>query len=281
MFRIAVLAVTILTLAGFGQANAQKDVFDRIEVELTDPSEPAYVELSMVNGGITVTAYDGRQIIIEAETRTHKISDDDMGKGRNGMIRIPVYSTSLEVVENNNRVEISTESWKRTIDVSIKVPRNTSLKLHCVNQGDIHVQGVSGELDVNNVNGSVTLKNVSGSTIAHALNGDVTVTFDSVYSDKPMSFSSLNGDVDVTFPPGVKCDVKIKNDMGDVFSDFDIERVEKPVEMYEENDEDGDGKYRVRVERTFHGTINGGGPEFFFKNFNGDILIRSSKGGSR
>ena len=191
------------------------------------------------------------------------------------MYRIPVYSTSLEVEEHNNRIEISTDSWKRTIDVDLKVPRNTSLKLHCVNHGDIYVEGVSGEIDVNNVNGGVTLKNVSGSAIAHALNEDLIVTFDSIYADKPMSFSSLNGDVDVTFPANVKCDVKIKNDMGDVYSDFEISRVDKPVDMYEENEEKEEGKYRVRIERTFYGTINGGGPEFFFKNFNGDILIRS------
>jgi hypothetical protein len=63
--------------------------------------------------------------------------------------------------------------------------------------------------------------------------------------------------------------------MGDVYSDFEISRVDKPVDMYEENREEDEGKYRVRIERTFYGTINGGGPEFFFKNFNGDILIRS------
>jgi DUF4097 and DUF4098 domain-containing protein YvlB len=147
-----------------------------------------------------------------------------------------------------------------------------------VNQGDIYVEGVTGEIDVSNTNGAVTLKNISGSAIAHALNQDLIVTFDSIDTDKPMSFSSLNGDVDVTFPRSLRCDVKIKNDMGDVYSDFEISHVEKPVKMYEENNEEGDGEYRVRIERTFFGTINGGGPEFFFKNFNGDILIRSSKG---
>ncbi len=273
MARVTTLFVGFCLVAGFEGAYAQEDTFDRINVELSDPSKPAYVELSLVNGGVTVTAYDGREVIVEAEARTRKVFDSK--KGRDGMYRIPVYSTSLEVEEENNRIEISTESWKRTIDVDLKVPRNTSLKLHCVNHGDIYVEGVSGELDVSNVNGSVTLKNVSGSAIAHALNGNLIVTFDSIYRDKPMSFSSLNGDVDVTFPAGLKCDVKIKNDMGDVYSDFEISRVDKPVDMYEENREEEEGKYRVRIERTFYGTINGGGPEFFFKNFNGDILIRS------
>jgi DUF4097 and DUF4098 domain-containing protein YvlB len=278
MIRATLLTITLSIVVGLGQAPAQEDVLDRINVELTDPSKPAYVELSQVNGGISVTGYDGQEVIVEAKTRTRKLFyGEERGKNRKGMFRIPVYSTSLEVEEHNNKIAISTESWKRTIDVDIKVPRNTSLKLHCVNQGDIFVENVSGELDVNNINGSITLKNISGSVVAHALNKDLVVTFEAVDPDKPMSFSSLNGDIDVTFPQVLHCDVKIKNDMGDVYSDFEITRIKKPVETVEENGREHDGKYRVRIERTFYGQINGGGPEYSFKNFNGDILIRRAK----
>jgi DUF4097 and DUF4098 domain-containing protein YvlB len=279
MTRVAVLFITLCALIGFGGAYAQEGAVDRVNVELTDPSKPVYVELSLVNGGITVSAYDGNEVIVEASTRTKKISEDDeKTEGKNGMFRIQTYSTSLEVEEHNNKIDISTQSWKRAIDINLKVPRRTSLNLRCVNSGDIYVVGVEGELDVSNVNGSVTMREVSGSAIAHALNGDLIVTFDSIDSDKPMSFSSLNGDVDVTFPGSLRCDVKIKNDMGDVYSDFEISQVDKPVDVFEDNDEEADGKYRIRIERTFFGTINGGGPEFIFKNFNGDILIRSSNG---
>jgi len=36
------------------------------------------------------------------------------------------------------------------------------------------------------------------------------------------------------------------------------------------------GKYRVRIDRTVHGTINGGGPEMQFTNFQGQIYIRKA-----
>lgn len=282
MKRAACFVIGLLVLAGFGQACAQEGAVDRVTVKLTDPSRQALVEVGLVNGGINVTAYDGNEIIVEAVTPTRKLVEGgEEGGGKNGMFRIPVNSTALEVVEENNKVEISTQSWKRTVDLNIRVPKNTSLNLRCVNNGDIYVEGVNGDIDVNNVNGAVTLKDVSGSVIGHALNGDLIVTFRSIDSDKPMSFSSLNGDVDVTFPENLRCDVNIKNDMGDVYSDFEISRVDKPVKMYEDNDEAEDGKYRVRIERTFYGTINGGGPEFSFKNFNGDILIRQAKGRTR
>ncbi|UCE17587.1 MAG: DUF4097 family beta strand repeat protein [Gemmatimonadota bacterium] len=278
MIRKASLVIVLSLFTGLGWVYTQEEALDRINVKLTDPSKPVYVELSLVNGGITVTGYEGVEVIVEAKTRTRKLSEGkDRGKKTKGMFRIPVYSTSLEVEEHNNRIEISTASYKRTIDVELKVPVNTSLNLHCVNHGDIYVENVTGDLDVNNTNGKVTLRSISGSVVAHALNKDVVVTFEAVDSENPMSFSSLNGDIDVTFPKNLKCNVKIKNDMGDVYSDFEITRSERPAETFEENDRGHDGKYRVRVERTFYGTINGGGPEYSFKNFNGDIMIRRVK----
>ena len=278
MIRQTVLIIALFIFTGTGLAYNGDEPVDRINVKLTDPSKPTYVELGLVNGGITVTGYDGAEVIVEAKTRTRKLSEGkDRGKKTKGMFRIPVYSTSLEVEEHNNRIEISTASYKRTIDVDLKVPKNTSLNLHCVNHGDILVENVTGDLEVNNTNGKVTLRNISGSVVAHALNKDVIVTFEAVDSDKSMSFSSLNGDIDVTFPKNLKCYVKIKNDMGDVYSDFEIAFVEKPTETFEENERGRDGKYRVRIERTFYGEINGGGPEYSFKNFNGDIMIRRAK----
>jgi hypothetical protein len=36
------------------------------------------------------------------------------------------------------------------------------------------------------------------------------------------------------------------------------------------------GKYRVKIDKTVHGTINGGGPEYQFTNFQGQIYIRKA-----
>ena len=110
----------------------------------------------------------------------------------------------------------------RDTDLTIQVPVKTSLKLSCINGGDIVVEGVSGEIEVNNTNGGVKLTNVSGSVIAHALNKSVIVKLNKITPDKSMSFSSLNGDVDVTLPADAKARVKIKTDNGEIYTDFDV-----------------------------------------------------------
>ena len=87
-----------------------------------------------------------------------------------------------------------------------------------------------------------------------------------------MSFSSLNGDVDVTFPASIKATVQLKSDQGEIYSDFDMQ-VQRTGAQVSKN-EGSKGKFRVSLDKGMRGTINGGGQEIQFNNFNGDIYIR-------
>lgn len=276
-FSSFVVAVPILCVAlAAAPARAQsleQSSPDRVAVTLTDPSRPALVKASLINGGITVKAYDGKEVIVEARARTR---DRESGRSESGnMKRIVVSSTGLSVEAENNEVHIGTDSYMRPIDLTISVPVHTSLKLSAVNDGNIVVTGVDGELDVNDVNGSVTLNNVSGSAVAHALNGRLLATFTRT-NQKPMAFSSLNGDIDVTFPADLKANLSLKSDRGEIFSDFDVQvQATAPQQTVEDGRGHG-GRYVVKIDKAVHGTIGGGGPEMQFTNFNGSIYIRKA-----
>jgi len=262
----AMLGMVLLAPRAGAQASP-----DRVSVNLTDPARPAFIKASMVNGSINVKAYDGKEVIVEARTR-----NEEHEKQSGGPKRLNISMTGLSVEEENNEVRISTESYARTIDLTISVPTHASLKLRAVNDGDISVTGVDGEIDVDDVNGEVNLNNVSGSAVAHALNGHVHATFVKVNPQKPMAFSSLNGDIDVTFPADVKANVSIRSDRGDVFSDFDVQLQASAPRQEVEDSRGKGGKYRVKIDKTVHGTINGGGPEYQFTNFQGQIYIRKA-----
>jgi DUF4097 and DUF4098 domain-containing protein YvlB len=225
----------------------------------------------LVQGGITIKGADVKDIVVEARAR-----GESEGSSRKGsMRRLSIASTGLTVEEENNTVRIGTDSHSRTVDITVTVPRRTSLKLNATNDGDIVVDGVEGELDVNNTNGEVTLTNVSGSVVAHALNGDIKVTFQRITA-KPMAFSSLNGDLDVTFPADLKANISLRTDNGDVYSDFDVQLQAGTAQQIVEDARGRGGKYKVKVDKTIRATINGGGPEMQFTNFNGDIYIRKA-----
>ena len=250
---------------------AQEAQTDRVTVELTDPAKPCTIECGLVNGSITVKGYDGPTVIVETANRAQKLEEEGEKKG--GMFRIPVNSSSLTVEERNNKVEIKTSSHLRAVDITIQVPRKANLNVSTVNSGNIEVTGVEGEIEAENVNGRVTLIDIAGSAVASTHNGNLKVTFTRITPGTPMSFASFNGDVDVTFPAVLDADVMFQSERGEVYSDFPVEKVDKPRQTVEKNRGD-DGRFRVRIENAYYGKIGKGGPEFKFTNYNGGIYVR-------
>ncbi len=264
--------VSAVLVAGAPMLHAQAPD-NKITVPLTDPSRPVTLRAHLLNGGITVKGADIKEVIVEARVRDHEGHRDE--SKAEGMKRIPMISTGLNIEAENNQVRVSADSVQRTIDLTITVPVHTSLSLHTVNDGNINVTGVDGELDVNDVNGEVTLKNISGSAVAHALNGKMLVTFNRIDPQKPMAFSSMNGAIDVTFPADLKATVSLRTDNGEVFSDFDV-KLQPIAPPTLEDDHGKGGRFQVKIEKTVRGTINGGGQEIQFKNFNGNIYLRKA-----
>lgn len=265
--------VLLLLTALAATVSAQSET---VAVPLSDPSQPAFVEAGLVTGSIRVEAYDGDEVLVEVTSDMEPIggSGEDEKATRGGLRRVRGTGLGLEVEEEDNQVEISTDSWKRAVDLRLRVPRRTSLRLSTVNGGSIAVSGVTGELELSNVNGPIEAVGITGSVVAETINGDVTVRFDTVIPGKAMSFSSLNGDIDVTFPADLSAEFLMRSDMGEILTDFDFEA--EPVSRRSQEGGDGEG-FRVEIEKEMRAEVGGGGAEIRFKNFNGDILIR--KGG--
>ncbi len=268
----------VILFAACLPALAQDAAPDRVAVPLTDPSRPAVVNASLLNGGITVTGYNGKEVIVEARSRGHESGQEAKPNPKaEGLRRLDTRGSGLNVDEQDNVVNIGTRTLNRTMDLTIQVPFNATLNLKCLNDGDIKVDRVNGEIDANDLNGAVKLSNISGAVVAHSLNEDVTVVFDRVTAGKSMSFSSLNGDIDVTLPADTKARVKLKSDNGEIYSDFDIRPEAGPAGGKITETGRKDGRFRVQFEKALYGSINGGGPEMQFTTFNGKIYLRKKK----
>jgi DUF4097 and DUF4098 domain-containing protein YvlB len=269
LFAILIAAVAIA--AGVAQDASP----ERVTVPFSDPSRPKMVKVSLINGGITVRAYNGKEVIVEASARESEAHHRP--EPPPGMHRINAAGSGLQIEESENTVTIGVEHIGGNSELALQVPVDTSLKLSTVNHGNIVVEGVSGDLEVENTNGGITINHVSGSVVAHALNGRVVATLDRVNPNKAMSFSSLNGNVDVTLPADVRAKVKMKTDNGEMFSDFDVKLDAANHGPVVEGNRSTGGKYRLRFDRAVYGTINGGGPEMQFTTFNGSIFLRKGK----
>ena len=80
--------------------------------------------------------------------------------------------------------------------------------------------------------------------------------------------------VDVTFPATLKANLKLKSDMGEMFTDFDMEADKSQPKVSKTNQS---GMYRLNMENWVYGKIGGGGPEMMMKNMHGNIYIRKAK----
>jgi hypothetical protein len=291
------LACAILLLFAGALVYTQESTTDRATVPFSDPSKPGWVKVDVHNGSITVKGYEGKEVIVEAKTRGKIIRspeealayttavrirerqdrrerEEKKERSKEGMRKIAAAGgTGLEIEEDDNVVEVDVSSLRQSVDLTIQVPYSTSLELNAHNNGDITVENVSGEIEIDHHNGALRLTGISGVVVANTWNGEVVVTFTSIDPEKPMSFITWNGDIDVTFPADLKASVKMKSERGEVYSDFDIQLDTTP----QKKEVMKEGKYRISFEKYIIGSINGGGPEYHFKTYNGDILIRKAK----
>lgn len=271
MRRLTKIALAFLVVAALCPGSAAQDEsgVQRLTVPLTDPGRPVTLTISLVSGGITVEGYDGSDVEIEMSTGSPHGRD---GRSK-GMRRIPNTSMGLTVEEEDNRIRIRSDGMSRSQQLRLKVPHRTSMALTTVNKGDISVRDIEGELELQNTNGAITATGIQGWVVAHTTNGNVRVAFDRIRDDKAMSFVSFNGDVDITFPEGLRADLRLKTDRGEIFTDFEFRVQEQEPQVQRERE---GSRYRVRLDQEVQATVGGGGQEIQFKTWQGDIYIRRS-----
>jgi hypothetical protein len=248
-----------------------------ITVAFSDPSKPGTLKMHLLQGTIAVKAGSGRDMVITPRSRG---SQNNRNRQRSsssptteGLHRLDAISNGLSVEEQNNIMTVS--AGLNHVDLQIEVPTRTNLQLKVVNGGGMTVEGVDGEIDVHNDNGSITLTDVSGSVLADSLNGKVVATLKRV-TPQPMSFVSMNGSVDVTLPADTKANLKLRTDHGDVWTDFDVQ-MRPGSQLTVVDARRSGGPVRINVDRSFLGTINGGGPEIELRTMNGSVYIRKAK----
>lgn len=276
--------VLVLALGALTAWGAQPQ--QRIAVPLSDASKPAILEVNVLRTAVNVSAYNGKEILIAAREATpqevepdgadrnrqaFRRRDDDNAPDTAGLHRVPNTSIGLTATEDHNTVSVKTDFSRQALVLDISVPKNTSVHVKMVNGGDLTVTGVAGEHELSNVNGRITAKDIAGSLVASTTNGTIRASFTDVAPDKAMSFNSFNGDVDVTFPANLGATLRVTSGRGDFLTDFDVKPQPNPPVV----EQDGrNGRYEVRLERETVAVVGKGGPDFRFKTFNGDIIIR-------
>jgi hypothetical protein len=254
-------------------------------LRFADPAKTGELIVDNVFGPISVEAYEGREVVLEAKRTVFARDEARAAKAEE--------EVKLDLTEKGNTVEAyvngpfrENEEGRRGqgihmhrdpgyrvhYDFKVKVPVRTDLTLSTVVEGDIEVRGVEGRFDVSDVTGRVRILDAAGSGDARSVSNRVTVAFRRP-PDGPCSFKSVSGDVEVDLPGPPAADFRFKTMTGEVYSDFDVTRLPKAAPVREERKTGEGGLYRYRSDG-FTGVRAGqGGPEITLETLSGDILI--------
>ena len=263
------VTLLILTLAFTIHAKDFGKVIDEIIVPLSDPNNIGKLDSSQVYGGIRVTGYDGKEVVVIVHQRQkqYKVNKEK------GLTMIPNNSFNLNIEEENNIVYIKSHprGSNPAINLEIKVPYLFDLTITNINNGNTYVNNVAGEFEISNINGDITLESVSGSATLDTVNGTTTVSFNKIEANASMAFSSINHDIDITLPKETKANFKIKTLKGNIYTGFEMEMLKSTQQV---NNSFKKGKHKYGIEQWVKGKINGGGPEYTFSSIQGDVIIR-------
>jgi len=239
------------------------------------------VVVDNVFGSIEVKGYDGDEVRINVRKTVVARSEKKAAKADEEVeLRIFEEDDVIELYvdgpfrernrRGNNWHGIKREGYKVVFDFEVEVPKNCSVELHTVNNGDISVSSVEGGFDVKNVNGGIEMTGVGGSGEVFTVNGKLTVEYRS-NPEGNCSFGTVNGDVRLYFQRGLSADFYMETMNGDVYTDFNVAGL--PVRTTTSDSRNGKKVYKVG--HTTGVRAGKGGPEIELKTLNGDMFILS------
>ena len=268
-----VAALCILLAGGAVAQQAAQTTTDRVTVPFSDPERPGTLRVKLLGGTVTIKGSNRRDVLFVANSQeARQVLRRRQTEPPPGMRRL-TQPGGFGVEERDNEMSVSSGVNRDEINLDIEVPMRTKLRVSTVD-GSITVDSVDSEMEINTVDGAITLTNVGGSVVAHAVDGNINATVARVAPQAPMAFTSLNGDIDVTLPAAVKANLRLRSDQGDVFTDFDVQVIASASANRSQRDGRG---VRIDVNRSIYGTVNGGGPDFELRTFDGNIYVRKGK----
>ncbi len=240
------------------------------------------LDLSNVNGSITIEAWDRPEVEVRADKSVKSPSEDEANKALDQL--------KVIVDAKPNRVKVEAQfphshsglfSWLSgravesiKVEFHVRIPREADLRIDNVN-GAITLEGGKGDLRLTTVNGSVSasdtdgtlkLESTNGSVQAHhtrgaleasTVNGRIEAELSDLGAGKT-SLESTNGGITLRLPASVRANLSASTTNGGVSCDFDVAGTKK----------------RNRIE----GTLNGGGPEIEIDTVNGSVSIGEQGG---
>jgi len=283
MKKLFLLSLLSLLMLANGYAQSQTEKISKTG-SFRNPQATHVLSVVNIQGFVKVEGYNGDKVMLEGEKTISAKNQADVAKGRQEIQlqlvesgdSVYVYLDAPFISQKKSRgrsfnINLDDVEYDYKIDLTLKVPFNTTLDVSTVNNGDVSVNNTSGNLKVRNVNGGIYLNNITGATDANTLNGPVEVS----YTKNPQAdskFKTLNGQIKVHYAPRLNATVSFKSMNGQFYTDLpDLEML--PVKVTRNTSNNGAGTV-YKIDKNQHYKVGQGGIALVFETLNSNIYLQ-------
>jgi DUF4097 and DUF4098 domain-containing protein YvlB len=257
--RKLVLSAVLVIFAQAASAASLKETIDRT----FDVKPGASVELTNVNGRVTVKAWDQPRVKVVAVKEVEASRD---------LLQEAMKELRVEIQPRNGGLVINTRypnegkggvgffDWLFGDDIDanvtyeLMVPRAMNIDVENTN-GGIYLTDISGKHDLDTTNGRIEVTRCAGALDAATTNGSIHAQLLRVTKNESMRLETTNGRIEISVPADFAAEIDASTTNGSIKSDL-------PVTT------------RSIDDNSLRGTINGGGTLVRLRTTNGGIAIR-------
>jgi DUF4097 and DUF4098 domain-containing protein YvlB len=218
------------------------------------------VELDNINGPVHITAWDQNEVRVDAVKYAYT-------KERLEEARIEIdsgkeyLSIRTKYPGNDQTFNWGSHNNPATVEYTLTVPRGVRLDEIKLINGELDLNGLTGEVHASCINGRLEAQNLSGRAELSTINGHLNAKFDQL-PGSAVELKSVNGSVELTIPSDSKAEIEASTVSGGIENDFGLHV-----------------SHHSFVGHDLRGEIGGGGPRIQLENVNGRIEIHHASDG--
>lgn len=218
------------------------------------------IELDNINGDVHISSWDRNEVKVDAVKYAGTKERLDEAK--------------IEISSGQNYISIRTKypdhdntwNWGRHnnpagVEYTLTVPRTARLDEVNLINGELGVNGMSGEVRASCINGRMEAQNLSGRAHLSTVNGRLAAHFDQLAGNS-VELDSVNGSLELTIPSDSKAELEASTVSGGIDNDFGL-RV----------------NHHRFVGHDLRGELGNGGAHIRLSNVNGHIEIHHAQDG--
>jgi DUF4097 and DUF4098 domain-containing protein YvlB len=204
------------------------------------------VELDNINGDVHVSSWDRNEVTVDAvkyadtkERLDEAHIEIDAGSG--------YVSISTKYPEHNHTWNWGSHNNPAGVEYTLTVPRTARLDEIKLINGELDINGVSGEVRASCINGRLEAHNLTGRAELSTINGKLDARFDQLATSS-VELNSVNGSLDLTIPSDSKAEVEASTVSGGIHNDFGLRVNHHPFVGHDLRGELGNGGAHIRLE---------------------------------